>query len=437
MGKSKFRIRYLIFSIIGILIGSIFSIIPRKDSVGFIFILFISCVLLFISIRYPSVAQILFLAFFLRLILVVYSEYVSFLPEYLGSDAAMFESYGWQYAQNGLLWLIQNFKTGASFYSWIIGLIYSFIGRNPFVIELLNALFGVLIVLNVYKIALLLYDKRSAYIGSLITAFFPSLIYFSAMILREVPIIYSFTLGLLIFFQWKKLQKAKYLFLSFIFFAISFAFHTGMLVFIIIFLFLAFKDLFKKSSRKHVRNSSSSFLVLIFMLIVFVVMVKSGWGMEKIGSLWDLSLSRLAEIEKIAARDRTAYLINLQINSVTDLFWQTPVRVLCFLFAPFVWNLHSILDLIGIFDAILYLILFIIIFRSFRLLFKDEMNRNLFLFLFSGILVFALTVSNYGTALRHRAKFLPLLVILVVGGFYIRRKSKDLPGKGSQDDQSS
>lgn len=429
MNRLKYKSKYLFLVVLGILIGSIFSIIPQKDSFGFIFILFISCILLLIAIQYPSIAQILFLAFFLRLILVIYSEYVSFLPEYLGSDAQMFESYGWEYAQSGLLWLIRNFKTGALFYSWIIGLIYSFIGRNQFVVELLNVLFGILIVLNVYKIVLLLYDKRSAYIASLIAAFFPSLIYFSAVILRDVVIIYSLSLGLLFFFQWKKFHKAKNVFLSFVFFAISFAFHTGMLVFIIVFLFLVFKDLFNKSLREPVRKNSMSFLLLIFMLIFFVAMIKTGWGMEKVGSLQYLSLSKLAEIEKIAARGRSAYLIDLQISSIGDLLWQTPVRVFYFLFGPFVWRLHSILDLIGFFDAILYLILFIIIFRSFCLLFKYDVNRDLFLFLFFGILVFALTVSNYGTALRHRAKFLPLLDILVVGIFYIRRNSKNLPVK--------
>ena len=56
----------------------------------------------------------------------------------------------------------------------------------------------------------------------------------------------------------------------------------------------------------------------------------------------------------------------------------------------------------------------LIILFSLRKIFKIGSALLVFFFLLVGVVLFASTTSNYGTALRHRAKFSPLMIVLCV-----------------------
>jgi len=97
---------------------------------------------------------------------------------------------------------------------------------------------------------------------------------------------------------------------------------------------------------------------------------------------------------------------------VLDFFWQTPIRIIFFLFTPFIWQVRTSLDLFGFLDAISYIIMSMFIISNFKKIFKDRSALLISLFLLGCLIVFSLTTSNYGTALRHRAKFAPLMIVL-------------------------
>jgi hypothetical protein len=143
---------------------------------------------------------------------------------------------------------------------------------------------------------------------------------------------------------------------------------------------------------------------------VVAVVLASGYGQQKFEGLQSGDLSALSAKQGNFARGRAAYLEDLHATSTTDMIWQTPIRVTFFLFAPFPWMLESAADAFGVVDSLLFVILIGWAVRN-RKAVTEVPLRLLTLGVFGAMaVVFAIGVSNYGTAVRHRGKMLPLLV---------------------------
>lgn len=136
--------------------------------------------------------------------------------------------------------------------------------------------------------------------------------------------------------------------------------------------------------------------------------------MNKIPS--DLSLvfspDYMGDRVAISARGGAAYLVGFTPNSILDIIIQTPVRMVYFLFAPFPWMISSSGQILGLIDALLYLVL---VFYSIRgLKYLKKYNNQAFwavtLMLLIMIATFAWVTSNFGTAIRHRQKIVWLII---------------------------
>lgn len=144
-------------------IALFFSPIPRQDSLGFITILIGILIVLIFSKVTPRIKYILIIAFALRVILILIHVYVIPLPETsTGSDMIYFEESGWRLAQNGIFWLFGHFKSGAYFYTWVIGFIYALFGRSAFMIQVLNAILGTIVVWAVYSISVFIWGGKQS-----------------------------------------------------------------------------------------------------------------------------------------------------------------------------------------------------------------------------------------------------------------------------------
>jgi hypothetical protein len=96
--------------------------------------------------------------------------------------------------------------------------------------------------------------------------------------------------------------------------------------------------------------------------------------------------------------------------------WKIPVRYVSFLFSPLVpFMVRTQHHLLGLVDAALYAALFLLLVRHWRSVAKNRPAMALLIVVMSLFLVFALGVSNFGTAIRHRAKVSPLLLALAAG----------------------
>ena len=96
-----------------------------------------------------------------------------------------------------------------------------------------------------------------------------------------------------------------------------------------------------------------------------------------------------------------------------ELIYKVPVRAIYFLFSPFPWDVKEVRHLIGLFDAFLYIYLFILILKNFKTIWKNPALRIILLILGSYVMAFAVGVGNFGTGIRHRSKFAIMFILLV------------------------
>lgn len=75
-------------------------------------------------------------------------------------------------------------------FSIYIGLIYSLFGKNILIVKAINAIWGSLTAVRIYQICKNIFDEESARISAILCMLFPSLLWFSSMMLKETILIF-------------------------------------------------------------------------------------------------------------------------------------------------------------------------------------------------------------------------------------------------------
>ena len=96
------------------------------------------------------------------------------------------------------------------------------------------------------------------------------------------------------------------------------------------------------------------------------------------------------------------------ITLVTKIF----ARIIYFLYSPFPWDFKRYYHLIGFADTVLMFYLTICAWNHRTLIWEDPVTRFLLLLLLTYVLIYGLGTSNFGTAIRHKTKFMFILICL-------------------------
>jgi len=414
-GLKNSQINYSSIILLGIIVGifiGLGSTTRGTDLFGLFFL--IICCFIFITILFrvkdSVLRNILIIAFALRTGLALFNAFISKLPD-SGADAVSFERVGWEYTQAWNMGLEVSSRSAAYIYSKIIGVIYLISGRVPLLAQFVNVILGVSIVYYVYKIIIELgATKRSAQIGSVITALFPTLCLYSAITMRENFISFFAIISVFYFFKWLNSGTVSKLVLAVAFLLLSSALHGAM---ILIGIMYAIFFIFYKAKIKKWRLVSKQTFFGIF-IVILVIILFSSFLMNKLPG--DLSLvfspDYMGNRVTISARGNTAYLVGFTPNSILDIIIQTPVRMVYFLFAPFPWMISSPGQILGLIDALLCLVLVFYLIGGLKYL--KKYNNPAFwavtLTLLIMIVTFAWGTSNFGTAIRHRQKIVWLII---------------------------
>lgn len=345
-------------------------------------------------------------------------------PDGYGLRASMF-------AAMSLGDLFENFQTGAYFYSWLISFPYRLFGEDMVMIRSFNALLSCAALFMSYDLSKSLFGSRTAYKAGLFLAVFPALIRFAGpfasreslfvfLLLAAVSSIYAYYSG------------KGFLHLACALACIIFAtiVHTSAFMLFVLLLLV----LLNNSSADRGMKMIAGGLGFGLIGVVVAIMFGGGIGTEKLYlDRGGLSLETMNWISEASADGRAAYLQGFTFNNpvLTALF--LPVRAAFFLYAPFIWMIRNMLDVFGCVDGCLYILLTVCALRNVRdiLRCKNSKTRNQQFVLYLGITLlcmlamFAIGTSNYGTALRHRAK-LAMLFVLIGGSrldwpFHLKR----------------
>ena len=359
--------------------------------------------------RHRAIAAPLLIGFALRAILALIDSEVFKLPGQ--DDSYSFDFRAYYISQKGFLGTFEHLSTGVALYTWFISAMYAIFERSRLMMQSINVLFGSLIIFNAWRLTRVISDDaRRSLIAAWMVALFPSLIFFSCVMLREVAVAYPLSLGVYYFDSWQRHKKQHHLVAGVAGLLVSMAFHSGGFAVLLgagVWLFgQTLRALFRGQVVQFVRSS----LALSVAIGAVAFAVSSGFGMEKFHAVESGELSELKAQQGNFARGRTVYLADLSAETPADLLWQAPLRLTYFLFAPFPWMLEEATDLVGLVDSCFFLFLCARVWRARRVL-TEYPRAVVVLGVFAAMaFTFALGVSNYGTAQRHRNKMLPLLI---------------------------
>jgi hypothetical protein len=374
---------------------------------------------IFSSIKYDIAKSLLFIFFLLRLFLLCIDYYGKELVNvfHSGSDTERFYIWGIDISKD----LSLMNEISYTRYTDFLGILYWIIGDQRLFSQFINLILGMWSIFVFFKILDLFNfgDSKKLFFLALY-GFYPQNIIFSSILLREALVQFLFIYSIFFFAKWLKTNNKNNIIITVIFVFLCSLFHSGMLLSLLVygyvFLFLDVTTYRLKYSFKRLT------LFFISCGITFTIIANDSSILTEKFSILQTDSNNLSLIEKYQSysgeEGGSNYLQNYEISSAIDFITLVPLKFIYFIFSPMPYDIRGIGDLTAILiDSSFYYFLIFKIIRS-RELISNNLFRifpKIFFILFLVVsLGFALGTENSGTAMRHRAKIFPALLMVVV-----------------------
>lgn len=292
----------------------------------------------------------------------------------------------------------------------ILALIYKIFLPEYIIISLINILLFNSVIIQTAKILnFFRLNKRHKFFLLLLISFFPLLLSYSVIVLREMFFIFCislFSFEILNYYKNGK-TRANYL-LMFFYSALAVILHPGMVLFFVSTLFVFLKPR---------RLINWKYFLLIFLLYYSISMIiNAGYGGGYFNFLYSGDNIETSLLNRASAfRESSIFRYDklYQANLFYNIFVALPVDFYYFLISPIPLPFSNIF-FYGLWRYPAGLLCLIILWR---LLFKQIYDTNLlkiFLFvLLTASLPFVLGSSDVLQAVRHKMKFFPIFIILL------------------------
>jgi len=387
------------------------------DLLGFVSVSMVWMLTYILAKKEPSISNVLYVAFLLRAFASIFNFYTGQLPE-AGLDAQNFEALAWLYSQDefsSVLFRYPDDVPHGYIISWIISVLYFLTDRSLLMAQSLSTMFGVSSVYLGWILMSELWSRSAANKGVWVLALFPSWVLYSSLVMREAYIYFFITFAILSVVRWSKSNKMYYLFMSFFGFLAASLFHGAMVIGLIAFIVFV---IYKVSSSLFASIISSKLplrgLILLAIFILFMVFFFSlSINIPYIGALSGINSDLIINRSTITAFGTSAFPLWLIPSGLGDLVLKAPLRAIYFMFSPFPWDFTKVSHIIGFIDGIFYFIFILILYRNYRNLLNNRASKILLVIFVSYIIVFSMGIGNSGAAMRHRSKFLPIIVVLI------------------------
>ncbi len=410
---------------------------------NFIGWLTLSLILTFIlyRIKDSAISNFLLVAFILRASLIILDEYFIDLPGG-GLDANGFLAASAEYSNTyGLSILLDMFQINGFFISRVISVFYSLTYVNEMMAKGIGLGLGTASVYYVYYLCLLIWDRTAAIKAAWIMALHPSMILYSVLVLKEVYITFILLVTLIpIIFLIKnlaikkklKIKKNNYFYKNFIYIAfitIGFFFlknlHGAMIIGVVSLLsFILYY--FLKDEFHNLKKGKIKIKILIVLSIIFSLFFLWFYGKlqlpyvpgpERIMNLHDILLRRfnvgsISVINGDFGSNYPNWTIPTKDTNFITFVTKVFARIMYFLYSPFPWDFKRYYHLIGSVDSVLIFYLTICAWNNRTLIWEDPVTRFLLLLFLTYVLIYGLGTSNFGTAIRHKTKFIFILICL-------------------------
>jgi hypothetical protein len=348
----------------------------------------------------------------------------------MGGDDVMHHTVAEYDAMFGFESALFNFRTGRHFYTWVLSVVYSLVGPEKLVAISVNLVAGVGLIAIAYHLSFSLWGNRKAAMSTAwLVSLFPNLAIYSVMLGREIMGIVLFTAGALAIVRGVRFNNEMNLLVASGLFFLATLTHSGYVVALLIPVIL----LARRNRQRERGGAALLARVAVFAgsLALIGYIAISGRGLEKFTTTGADEEASIAEVvaKRQASRDidnRAAYLTTMQPQSVVDLAWQAPVRMVYFLLTPFPWMISAVVDVFGLALTMGTTGMFCLAWCHRKVIFARVDARCLAGLIVLIVSLFAMGTSNYGTALRHRTKVVPLLAAIIP--VFAWRDQRGLPG---------
>lgn len=377
-------------------------------------VIFITSIFLLVDLSRSKLPKyvflILFFSYIFRLLLMLFDLYgrdIFILPN-SGKDSEMYHAA----AINGLI--TGDYLTG-QLYSRVIATVYSLFGEERILSQFLNILFSMNTMLLTYKLLGMLNIKlKLKVIAISLMAFIPNYAILSSILLKESIIIFLNTLSVYYFIKWIYKTNKVSIIISFLLAILSSALHSGAISLLLA--YSIFSVVYYRRNNQ-IRITKKSFLYILFFSILFIFLYMN-YADVLFSKFTDVeSISDVAGVAKSRVTGGAAYSVDIQTgNAFIDFLVSFPIRSLYFILSPLPWQWRGINDIVAfLFSAVFYGYTYYCAFKILK--YKKFKNRNIFIFLLlvalTSTLVFSWGVSNAGTALRHRDKFISIFILML------------------------
>lgn len=389
------------------------------DLLGFAGLTLVACFTLLCSLRWPSLAAPFLAAFLLRALAALVNIYVVPLPDST-TDAISFEHHAWEWAQGGVGEAVSHFTGPSSYFiSWLLSVLYALTDRSLLLAQSVSLLFGIATVVLGARLAQALWGQRAAVKAVWLLAIFPSLVLYSALVMREAYIWFFVMVALYGVALWMKEDRLRYFGWALFGFAGATFFHGAMVLGALIFLLYVALRAIRRSllALRRMRVHPLSIFLFAGLLSLLFAYGISDFSLPKIGNVRDLSFEQVIHAVKSRTRGSggeagAAFPSWTTPNNALEVFTTAPLRMAYFTFSPFPWDVRKPAHLIGMFDGLFYLLLFYVLWQNRRAVWANRAARAVLFIILSYILIFSFGAGNFGAGLRHRAKFIAGLIVL-------------------------
>lgn len=421
-----------------IIIGYFLGLIFLLSYIGFIFVLIV--IISIILHQYLPrddrnfLIRIFFIALTIRLILCI-SFYFLFI--YLNSGGWVF---GDEWGISARAWKISQFfkglnqtwieyppgyvdytvtallplhTYGTSGYTYWVAFLYYLFGYITLLPKVINSIVGASLGVIAYLISRELFDTRVARLSMILVTFFPSLVLWSILNLKDIIFIF---LSMVSFYLFIKSQKSKnfiYLLILFIVILSELTIRDDISVIIPISIILTYiLQLRKKHYNALLIFSFIGIVVIIFLnRAIFIKELRSRIGLlayRHVGNVNTEGFAYKLLPEKYYLLD--ADLTSIPFIAILKMFF---LGWIYFISVPFPWGIKSLNQLIALPQIILWYGLFVFsligLFICIRNKIKISLCLILYIFLMGSIIV--LSSGNIGTTFRHRDILTPFFLI--------------------------
>jgi|26BtaG_2_1085354.scaffolds.fasta_scaffold03093_5 hypothetical protein len=384
---------------------------------------------LYIFHKQPRLAIYFFIAYGVRLFLLIINFFVLTLPDSgQGSDVGRFLDFSHLASSDGFSsWV--HYYTGFSssyFHAWIAAFFYVVFGESAFLFGSLSFLFSIVSIYCFWLLYSAIWKDKASLNTVLVAVLLPSVALYSVIPRYEV-FIWSFILiGFLGVYRWSNYKSLYNFLLTSFGFLLAGMFHSPFYLAYAVFIGIVAAQQLHKFFIGIQNNKLflSGFMFAAVFCAIAGWFVFGGLDIPKIGTFESIMLaedsSEGAGSIGSSLRGSASYPAWTAPNSAIDYLWKPMVRGVYFLFSPFPWDVRSAGHLIGLLDAFIFIFIAYKIWCNRKFLLDNKGTRNIIIIVALLAMVYGLGVGNFGTGVRHKTKFAFVLLALA-GPLFVKR----------------